>query len=59
MFKLHETTFYLQELLNKSRATVSMAFQTLQKMRSHTIGEYMCHVVSDLQMTYELIQLKK
>lgn len=37
----------LQTLLNKTRASVSMAFQSLQKMSSHTIEDYMSKVVSD------------
>lgn len=37
----------LQTLLNKTRANVSMAFQSLQKMSSHTIEDYMSKVVSD------------
>lgn len=45
------TTYYvthvLQTLLNKTRANVSMAFQSLQKMSSHTIEDYMSKVVSD------------
>ncbi|KAM6907548.1 LOW QUALITY PROTEIN: transcriptional regulator ATRX-like [Xenentodon cancila] len=42
---LHQkTNEQLVELLNKSRTNVSMAFQTLQKIRSHTIEEYMLQV---------------
>lgn len=37
----------LQTLLNKTRANVSTAFQSLQKMSSHTIEDYMSKVVSD------------
>lgn len=37
----------LQELLNKSRTTVSVTFTALQKMRIHTVEEYMFLMVSD------------
>lgn len=46
------TNMSLQKLLNKTRANVSMAFQSLQKMSSHTIEEYMSRVVSDLKISY-------
>uniref|UniRef100_A0A8C4IIG3 DNA helicase n=1 Tax=Dicentrarchus labrax TaxID=13489 RepID=A0A8C4IIG3_DICLA len=39
-----------QELLNKSRMNVSEAFLSLQRMRSHTIEDYMSRVVSDLKV---------
>ncbi|XP_026225817.1 transcriptional regulator ATRX-like isoform X1 [Anabas testudineus] len=39
-----KTNEQLLELLNKSRANVSEAFQLLQKMRSHTIEEYILQV---------------
>ncbi|XP_062261393.1 transcriptional regulator ATRX-like [Platichthys flesus] len=35
-----KTNEQLFELLNKCRASVSMAFQALQKMKSHTLPEY-------------------
>uniref|UniRef100_A0A8D3B6L7 DNA helicase n=1 Tax=Scophthalmus maximus TaxID=52904 RepID=A0A8D3B6L7_SCOMX len=34
------------DLLNKSRANVSVAFLSLQRMRSHTIEDYTLHLVS-------------
>lgn len=37
-----------QMLLNKTRTNVSVAFQWLQKISSHSLQDYMAHVVSDL-----------
>lgn len=34
-------------MLNKTRTNVSMAFQSLQKISSHTLQDYAAHVVSD------------
>ncbi|XP_061595930.1 transcriptional regulator ATRX-like isoform X2 [Cololabis saira] len=39
-----KTNEQLVELLNKSRTNVAMAFQTLQKIRPHTLEEYMVKV---------------
>lgn len=37
----------LQEMLNRSRADVSLAFLSMQKTMSHTIDDYILRVVSD------------
>lgn len=43
----------LQELLHKSRTTVSVTFMALQKMRIHTVEEYMFLMVSDPHVLWQ------
>ncbi len=42
----------LQALLNKSRADVSVAFHSVQNMRSYAIEDYMAQLVSDYKVSY-------
>uniref|UniRef100_A0A3Q4MWV7 DNA helicase n=1 Tax=Neolamprologus brichardi TaxID=32507 RepID=A0A3Q4MWV7_NEOBR len=49
----------LQELLNKSRTTVSVTFMALQKMRIHTVEEYMFLMVSDPHILWQWASFKE
>uniref|UniRef100_A0A3B4ZYT5 DNA helicase n=1 Tax=Stegastes partitus TaxID=144197 RepID=A0A3B4ZYT5_9TELE len=53
-----QTNQQLLELLNKSKARVSVAFQSLQKMRPQTMEHYMLRVVSVFQVVNQSVAIE-